>query len=192
VGVIEAQDEPSSSFSFVTFLMDISRQAAFTSPVAFGQDEGSQRSGVTLTLRLWPLIQQVKTTRVYWRTGLVALHRMGLAMAKARDIGGKLPVKLLDLVVKPNFWDLVPQDRQLLIDEVSNRAAHNLISPEEAIARFGVKAGTEADELARIREWLEFKNSLDMKKAEAQAKVREAQFGQQGAQPKQKPNSQEA
>ena len=111
VGVLPAQPEPSSTFHFVNFLLDMTRQAAFTSPVAFGEDEGSQRSGVTLTLRLWPLLQQVKTTRIYWSTMLYELHRMILVMAKARDIAGSYDNKLSDHHVKPNFFDLVPQDR---------------------------------------------------------------------------------
>jgi hypothetical protein len=57
----------------------------------------------------------------------------------------------------PNFSDLVPQDRQLLIDEIIRRAEQDFISPEEAIARFGVKAGTEQEELERIKRWMEFK-----------------------------------
>jgi hypothetical protein len=156
VGVIPAQPEPASSFNFINFMLDMTRQAAFTSPVAFGEDEGSQRSGVTLQLRLWPLMQQVKTTRIYWRTQLVALHGMILAMAKFRDIGNRYDSRLADYVVVPNFYDLVPQDRELLIDEIARRAEQDLISPEEAVARFGVKAGTEQDEVNRIKAWLKF------------------------------------
>jgi hypothetical protein len=172
VGVIPAQPEPSSTFHFVNFLLDMTRQSSFTSPVAFGEDEGSQRSGVTLTLRLWPLLQQVKTTRIYWHTQLVALHSMILAMAKFRDIGNRYDSRLADYVVVPNFYDLVPQDRQLLIDEIVRRAEQDLISPEEAIARFGVKAGTEQEELERIKKWMVFK-------AEQQAKA-QPDFGSSG------------
>jgi hypothetical protein len=156
VGVIPAQPEPASSFNFINSILDMTRQAAFTSPVAFGEDEGSQRSGVTLQLRLWPLMQQVKTTRIYWRTQLVALHSMILAMAKFRDIGNRYDSRLADYVVVPNFYDLVPQDRELLIEEITRRAEQDLISPEEAVARFGVKAGTEQDEVNRIKAWLRF------------------------------------
>jgi len=157
VGVIPAQPEPSSTFHFVNFLLDMTRQSSFTSPVAFGEDEGSQRSGVTLTLRLWPLLQQVKTTRIYWRTMLVMLNNMVLRMASQRDIEGAYDKALAQHAVLPNFSDLVPQDRQLLIDEIIRRAEQDFISPEEAIARFGVKAGTEQEELERIKRWMEFK-----------------------------------
>ena len=170
VGVLPAQPEPSSTFHFVNFLLDMTRQAAFTSPVAFGEDEGSQRSGVTLSLRLWPLLQQVKTTRIYWSTMLYELHRMILIMAKVRDVGQRYDGKLSEHAVTPNFFDLVPQDQQLLIDEITRRAEQDLISPEEAVARFGVKAGTEAEEVQRIKDWLTFQ-------AEQQAKAQPQPFG---------------
>jgi hypothetical protein len=64
----------------------MSHQAAFTSPIAFGEDEGSQWSGVTLVLRLWPLLQQVKTTRVYWRSNLYSMHRKILRMPAVWDV----------------------------------------------------------------------------------------------------------
>lgn len=177
VGVIPAQSEPASTFSFVNFLLDMTRQASFTSPVAFGEDEGSQRSGMTLTLRLWPLIQQVKTTRIYWRSLLASLHRMILVMALMRDLSSKYDKLLPNYAVLPNFSDLVPQDRQLLIDEISRRAENDLISPEEAISRFGVKAGTEQDELDRIMGWLTFKNSLDVNRMSAQQPKEEIDEG---------------
>jgi hypothetical protein len=168
VGVLPAQPEPTSTFSYVNFLLDVTRQAASTSPVAFGEDEGSQRSGVTLTLRLWPLIQQVKTTRIYYRGMLSSLHHMMLVMAKARDVTQRYSDRLAVHVVTPNFSDLVPQDEQILIDEITRRAEQDLVSPEEAIARFGVKAGTEQDEVERIKAWLEFKSELEERKLAAQ------------------------
>jgi hypothetical protein len=48
-----------------------------------------------------------------------------------------------------------------LIDEITRRAEQNLISPEEAVARFGVTAGTQDDEIARIKAWLEYKAGME-------------------------------
>ena len=118
---------------------------------------------LTLTLRLWPLLQQVKTTRVYWQTMLLKFHSMILTMAKNRDIAGAYDRRIAKYVVRPNFYDLVPQDRQILIEEITRRAEQNLISPEEAVARFGVQAGTEQDEVNRIKAWLEFKAEMEAK-----------------------------
>jgi hypothetical protein len=155
-GVLEAQPEPGSSFNFIQFMLDMTRYSSFTSPVAFGEDEGSQRSGVTLELRLWPMLQQAKATRIYYRSGLLALHRKILEMAAYRE-PNRYSQQLSQHVITPNFAPLVPRDRQMLVDEICRRAEQALISPEEALARLGVQVGTEQDEIERIREWLEYK-----------------------------------
>jgi hypothetical protein len=116
-------------------------------------------------------LQQVKTTRIYWRDQLYDLHRKVLVMAKARDIVKRYNDLITRYGVMPNFADLVPQDRQLLIDEICRRAERDLISPEEALARFGTKAGTEQEERERITAWLEEKNALEVKKMEAQTRA---------------------
>jgi hypothetical protein len=168
VGVLPAQAEPTSTFSFITFLMDISRNIAGTSPVAFGEDEGSQRSGATLVLRLWPLLQSAKATRLFWRDGLIRLNH------KIQIIGGKAP-----LPVTSQFSELVPQDRQLLIDEIIRRAQENLISPEEAITRFGVVDGSVADEVKRIQDWLDYKTEKEAEVERAGLEARQQQMGEQ-------------
>ena len=76
-------------------------------------------------------------------------------MAKGRDIRGQYGRKLSDHPVMPNFFDLVPQDRQLLIDEIARCAEQDLVSPEESVARFGVENSTEQG-AQRIKDWLAF------------------------------------
>ncbi len=176
VGVLEGQSEPPSSFKFIEYLQAASRQAAQTSGVAFGEDEGSQRSGQTLALRLWPLLQQARGTRLFWRDALRDLGRMLLVMAQQRD-GGRYKggEQLAKHVVSPLFADLVPQDRALLIDEIIRRAERDLISPEEAVARFGTVLGTDDEEVERLKDWMQFK-------AELAAKSRPAPTVQPGTQ----------
>ena len=62
--------------------------------------------------------------------------------------------------------------------KLTRRAEQDLISPEEAIARFGVKAGTEQEELERIKRWMAFK-------AEQQAAA-QPQFGGDDGEPQKK------
>ncbi len=75
---------------------------------------------------------------------------MVLRMASQRDIEGAYDKTLAQHAVLPNFSDLVPQDRQLLIDEIIRRA--------------------EQEELERIKKWMTFK-------AEMEAKSRPAERG---------------
>jgi len=48
--------------------------------VAYGEDEGSQRSSLTLVTRMWPLVSHVKMERSFWTTGLHVLNNMILKM----------------------------------------------------------------------------------------------------------------
>jgi hypothetical protein len=152
VGVLEPKSEPSSSFEFIKYVNDLARSAAFTSPVAFGEDEGSQRSGATLELRLWPMLQNCKVTRGYMVVGLSKVHDMILKRA-AKDRGGVYEGVVGHRVV-PSFAPLVPRDLRLFIEEFNARAAQDMISPEEALAGFGVRHGTMEEEIERIKQWL--------------------------------------
>jgi hypothetical protein len=163
-GVLEAQPEPASSFNFINFMWDLTKNLASTSPVAFGEDEGSQRSGATLVLRLWPLLQAAKTTRLFWRSGLIRLHAIALKMAAYRK---DKYAEAAGYTVVPDFAQLVPQDRQILVDEIIKRAERDLISPEEAISRFGTDLGTVQEEIDRIKRWMEYRNKVAISLAKA-------------------------
>ena len=62
-------DLPSGSFDFVSSVVDFSRYSGDTPPVAYGVDEGSQRSGMTLSFRMWPLIHNGRTQRAFIADG---------------------------------------------------------------------------------------------------------------------------
>jgi hypothetical protein len=74
-----------------------------------------------------------------------------------RDVDKRYDTGVAGQRVMPKFHELVSQNCHILIDEIIRRAEQDLISPEEAIARFGVKAGTEQEELERIKAWLAYK-----------------------------------
>jgi hypothetical protein len=61
-----------------------------------------------------------------------------------------------------------------LIDEIIRRAEQDVISPEEAIAGFGVKAGKEQGELESIKAWLAYKAEIETKVNPAEREVRSA------------------
>ena len=50
IDVVPAGDVPRGAFEYINFILDTSKMAAMTPPVAFGDDEGSQRSGITLII----------------------------------------------------------------------------------------------------------------------------------------------
>jgi len=159
VFVLAAQPEPVSSFQYMGYMLNLVRNSAFTSAVAFGEDEGSQRSGVTLELRLWPMLQMAKMSRAYLTNGLTRLANFMLTMMEERDITGRYK-GFREYAVVPNFAPLIPRDMRLWIEEFMARAQYNMISPEEAIAGFGVRNGSEGEEIERIRRWNSYLQTL--------------------------------
>jgi hypothetical protein len=56
--------------------------------VADGEDEGSQRSAATLTVRMWPLISHVELERINWTTGLTKLAFIILTFYSKKGLEG--------------------------------------------------------------------------------------------------------
>jgi hypothetical protein len=139
-GVIEPRNEPSSSFQYIQFLLDLSRMSALVPPVAFGEDEGSQRSGLTLTLRMWPLVQQTKWTRIYWVNMLTKVNRYILRILRIFQEG------VPEVDVKPRLAPILPRDRDQLIREITSlwNSRLPLITPEKALRRMG-ESGVEEE-----------------------------------------------
>ena len=77
---------PAKTFEFVSALVDFSRYSAMTPTVAFGEDEGSQRSRMTLVLRMWPMLQTAKANRTLIRSGLSRLAEKTFAIARGQGI----------------------------------------------------------------------------------------------------------
>jgi len=161
IDVIHSEPEPPSTFDFMEMLMELTRYSSFTSPVAFGVDEGSQRSSATLEIRLWPMLMQAKASRIYLKTALRDLNRKILKMVAQRNESVNDTVVRQEVV--PDFAPLIPRDIANIIQEIANRASHDLISPEEAVAMTGVRKGSEGDEVGRIKEWLEYRLKTEAK-----------------------------
>jgi len=65
--------------AFICF--EISGLQAQRSPICYGVDEGSQRSGMTLVLRMLPLVVHIRRERTLHTAGLDQVARMILAIA---------------------------------------------------------------------------------------------------------------
>jgi hypothetical protein len=116
----------------------------FLSPVAYGEDEGSQRSGRTLDIRFWPLMSHIGMERTHMWDGLAWQNeiniRMGLAIKEMpidedqkRSLAGLTP-ELLDMRTETRFAPLLPRDREMFITELVNRASANLGSLEHLLS----------------------------------------------------------
>jgi len=133
--------------------------SAFVPPVVFGLDEGSQRSALTLSLRMVPLISHIRKERAYWNTGLTQIARLILTIGAEKG--------LIDIdagqIRRLRFWHewgpILPRDAQQLINDLILLSRANLISPKNAIQRLRMTHDVDA-EMEQIREWMEYEASL--------------------------------
>lgn len=122
-------------------------------PVAYGVDEGSQRSGQTLLIRFWPLTADVSIQRHFWTDGLNRFAWMickMLAVKQFKIEGESIPE---DFGVRVNFnqeWkSFLPPDREQKTNEYVQRRAQDGMSTETFIKGFGDINDVE-EEIERI------------------------------------------
>lgn len=123
VGLLEPKNPvPERALDFVNFVYDWSRTSAFAPPIAFGEDQGGgQRSGRTLEIRMWPLLRATRRSRSYMGAGIAQMMRIAARMLwqkKLGDVSQHALTRIMNGTVKPDFFPIMPKDRQALLDEV--------------------------------------------------------------------------
>lgn len=136
--------------------------------VAFGEDEGSQRSGMTLLLRMWPTISHARAERTFWTEGLnhldyIILRMMAVKASELKNLP-TIPANFRKRIRLHQDWlPMVPRDRESMVNEVILRFQAGLLSPETAIKMIGDVEYIQ-EELKMIRDWMKFQ-------AESQAAI---------------------
>jgi len=114
-------------------LYDHFRREAFIPAVADGEDEGSQRSALTLAMRMWPLLSHTSMERIYWADGLAWLDSLLIKFARAVKLVD-LPESLENMRIERRWSPMLPRDHEIFINELVNRAQANLGSLETLLA----------------------------------------------------------
>ena len=145
VGVLQASNPvPEAAFKHIQFVYDWVRTSSFAPPIAFGEDNGGgQRSGVTLEIRLWPLLKAVRRSRSYMTTGLLRAMRITgriLAQKKFSDVDKRVIAGLLEGNLTTQYHHVLPRDQAAVVDEVvkllsTNPPAISLETAQEALGR---------------------------------------------------------
>jgi hypothetical protein len=132
--------------------------------VADGEDEGSQRSSLTLTTRMWPLVAHVDLERINWTTGLIKLAEIVLIVCAAKGIYGITEEHLnYDINLK---WALtLPRDRDQLVNEVAVRKTNKLGSIGHLLGLFDDIDDVE-EELEKIKAEIEEEAARDQQQRE--------------------------
>jgi len=123
--------------TLVDSLYDQYRRDAFIPKVADGEDEGSQRSGLTLAMRMLSLLWHTQTERVFWTSGLNLLNRMALRILAIKEPDTGITIEHASLRMKQDWSPVLPRDREMLVNEVVARMSAKIISPETAFDIFG-------------------------------------------------------
>lgn len=109
--------------------------------IAFGEDEGSQRSGTTLLLRFLPLTQEVRRMRLHWERGLrqKAVNTLKLAAMHPEYFGGVgfTDEDLKGRIVKVGFAPILPKDVTEKVAEWVQRIESGFGTPFEAYEDLG-------------------------------------------------------
>jgi len=146
-----------SMATLVDWLYNQYRRDAFVPKVADGEDEGSQRSGLTLAMRMLSLLWHIQNERVFWTTGLNLFNRMLLHMCFIKDqlrettgIGQSHTA----LRIRQDWSPVLPRDREMLVNEVVARMGAKLGSPQTLLDILGDIQDPD-EEIKRIIEFAE-------------------------------------
>lgn len=149
-------------------LLDMFAKTVSIPPVAYGVDEGSQRSSATLILRMWPLIAHAQIERAYWTVGLNCLfvYALHILTIKESKLFGK---EIKKFRVKQDWFPYLPKDRESIINEANTRFAGKMSSLEKIFELLGDVDDPEEEK----KLILDFQREL----AELQAEFQTTPFG---------------
>lgn len=120
--VLEGNGVNSSAFELVNTLFMLMLKMASLTNVDVGEDEGSQRSGLTLEVRRAPGVNQARRTRAYWERSLKRLVRTSLIVynAAAGELSGlsRVVVPELEQIV-PKWAELVPANMNDVVNQIT-------------------------------------------------------------------------
>lgn len=155
---------------FVENLILQFRREVAVPAVSDGEDEGSQRSALTLAMRMWPLISHTKTERVFWQDGLSVLTRMMVKMMLIKNMVPELDPKVESMRIEQRWSPLLPTDRESLINEIVSRAGANIGSIEHLMELTHDIEDPE-EEKERILAWMKETGKVEAENAPKPAGV---------------------
>jgi hypothetical protein len=134
-------------YKLVELLYIMFRRLVYIPSVIDGEDEGSQRSGLTLTTRMISLTSHTDAERIFWTTGLDLLSRMLLRMMQVKKIAG-ITEEHVRLRIRQEWNPVLPRDQEAIVNEAVALMASRLGSPERLLEMLGVEDAPE--EVKRI------------------------------------------
>jgi hypothetical protein len=166
-----------SLIHYIASLYEQFRREGFMTGVMDGEDEGSQRSALTLAFRMWPITAHTRDERTSWNEGLSRLNRFILEMLinKQKEnsvirqrLGAPLPDDLLLRVQVSQDWaPQIPRDLEQAVNTEVILHQEGLRSTLTSIEKLGDVRNPQ-EEIDRIKEEKEFEAEMAMKAKPAQ------------------------
>lgn len=135
--------------------------------VAYGEDEGSQRSALTLAFRMWPLTAKIRAVRTYWTTGLILLAKMIVKIAMVKSDVYEMPdfIKSMDLdSIDEIDWSvdwspMIPRDKEQELNEIVVGIQSQMLSPVTGLSLLNL-VDDPAVEYKRVQDHMIFNTQL--------------------------------
>lgn len=185
VDLVGSIDLPRGTEQYIEFLQNEIWHAMHTPAVAYGEDEGSQRSALTLAFRMWPLTAHVRGERSLWTEGwrvacdyalrILRMKQKGQYGDLAKGSPWRVEDKHLGHMISMDWAPMIPRDRESEINQLILRHQDEQLSAEGSMERAG-DIQDIAEELKRISEERD-----ERLKTEAKYAARAKPPGQQGA-----------
>ena len=150
-------------------LIDAYRREVNHPAVADGEDEGSQRSSLTLTTRMWPLLSHVKLERQNFSDGFRSLLTIALKVMAIKGVNG-ITQEDLDINIFISWSPMIGKDREMLLQEIAIRREHDLGSQHHMLELLEDVRDID-DEITLINDELEQKAELIMKENAAKSSM---------------------
>jgi hypothetical protein len=133
VFVIDPPDLGSHPDWYERILRGLMRDDAGFSGVAFGEDQGGERSAKTLAARMWPTVAKMRAVRVNWSTAMIAMAKQIIEIAILKGIGGMTEEHLKRVDFNAQWFPMMPKDEEQEVDRTVALVQTGIMSPQNAI-----------------------------------------------------------
>jgi hypothetical protein len=181
VGILEAKNPlPTGTFDYIKFVYDWGLTSENTPPIALGLEETSQRTGVSLEVKMYPLIRATSRSRGYFGSGLSRAMAKSAMILDQKDIsvdlGGatkRALKKLINRELIPHFASILPRDKAAITDQVQKELA--TVPPTISLETAVKELGHGTSEVGRIIEMLNDDDLYKRSPGEVQKELLEQQ-----------------
>ena len=158
---VKAESASEPMIKYGKELWELYRKEVYHPAVADGEDTGSQRSAATIATRMVPLTDHIEMERAFWTVGLIRFSHILLAMMAEKHLYD-IDENDIKVTLRVQWQPMVTKDREQLVNEVIQRAAVGLGSPQTLLEILGDIPDIQ-EEMNRIAEAQEAAAALQHK-----------------------------